>query len=207
MKYTIIILAILLSACSGARAAAQADATPSTTTSLPASNPAEHAPNLSLIGRLINDCGLLNTQDLANLFSTAEREGPYRQAGLVDHPIFSQASVDANETSCTNYVFHRPGKSNEVMVQVTYWVDLPSQSASSTWTQLWAQSSAQARQPVPGVGDGAFYNNGRLTFKKGNYYVTIGIIDTQLSTDTSPGMNRLIDMEKQLALAALSRFR
>jgi hypothetical protein len=84
-------------------------------------------------------------------------------------------------------------------------VDVPAQATPSAWTQLWTQASSEAAQILPGIGDGAFYNDGRVTFKKDNLYVTIEVVGTALDTNTSAGRDQQLDMEKQVALDALSR--
>jgi hypothetical protein len=123
----------------------------------------------------------------------------------VNHTIFSTETVSATESSCVYYVFHRPGKKDEKFLQATYWVDIPDQAMSSGWAQVWADAEARAAQTVPGVGGGAFYDNGLLTFESSGIYVTIGIVDTDLNTDTSAGVNQQIEMEKQIALDAQGR--
>jgi hypothetical protein len=54
-------------------------------------------------------CTLLDSHDVASLFSSAEVEGPIRQVGEVSHPIFSTATISATESLCTYQVFHKPG--------------------------------------------------------------------------------------------------
>ncbi len=73
------------------------------------------------------------------------------------------------------------------MLQVTYWVDAPDQATSSAWTQVWADARLKAAQAVSGVGEGAFDDHGRLTFKMGGSYVTIEAVGTSLNTDTPAG--------------------
>jgi hypothetical protein len=155
--------------------------------------------------RLMNSCDLLNSRDVASLFSSAEVEGPKHQVSQVNHLVFSTATISATESSCVYYVFHEPGSKDMELLQVTYWVDIPGQATPSVWAQVWVDAGSKAAQAVSGIGDGAFYNDGRLTFKKGSLYVTIEIVGTNLNTDTSAGVNQQIKMEKQIALDALSR--
>jgi hypothetical protein len=155
--------------------------------------------------RLMNSCDLLNSRDVASLFSSAEVEGPRHRVSQVNHLVFSKATISATESSCVYYVFHEPGSKDMELLQVTYWVDIPDQAAPSAWAQVWVDARAKAAQAVSGIGDGAFYHDGRLTFKKGSLYVTIEIVDTNLNTDTSAGANQQIEMEKRIALDTLSR--
>jgi hypothetical protein len=153
----------------------------------------------------MNSCSLLTSRDVASLFSSAEVEGPKHQVSQVNHLVFSTAAISATESSCIYYTFHEPGSKDMELLQVTYWVDIPEQAAPSAWAQVWVDASSKAGQTVSGIGDGAFYNDGRLTFKKGSLYVTIEIVGTNLNTDTSAGVNQQIEMEKRIALDALSR--
>jgi hypothetical protein len=155
--------------------------------------------------RLMNSCNLLSSRDLASLFSSAEVEEPKHQVRQVNHLVFSTATISATESSCVYYVFHKPGSKDMEMLQVTYWVDIPDQAAPSAWAQVWVDARSKAGQAVSGIGDDAFYNDGRLTFKKDSLYVAIEIVGTNLNTDTSAGVNQQIEMEKRMALDALSR--
>jgi hypothetical protein len=157
--------------------------------------------------RLMNSCNLLTSRDVASLFSSAEVEGPKHQVNQVSHLVFSTETISATESSCIYYVFHEPGSKNMELLQVTYWVDIPEQAAPSAWAQVWVDARSKAVQTVSGIGDSAFYNDGRLTFKKGSLYVTIEIVGTNLNTDTSAGVNQQIEMEKRIALDALSRLK
>ncbi len=155
--------------------------------------------------RLMNSCNLLNSRDVASLFSSAEVEGPKHQVSQVNHLVFSTETISATESSCIYYVFYKPGSKDMELLQVTYWVDIPDQAAPSAWAQVWVDARSKAVQAVSGIGDDAFYNDGRLTFKKGSLYVTIEIVGTNLKTDSSAGVNQQIEMEKRIALDALSR--
>jgi hypothetical protein len=155
--------------------------------------------------QLTSGCKLIDSRDLAELFSTAEMIGPVHTVGQVNHTIFSTEASSATESSCVYNVFHRPGKQDEKFLQVTYWVDIPDQATPNAWAQVGADAKAKAAQTVPGIGDGAFYENGLLTFESGAIYVTIGIVDTDLNTNASAGVNQQIEIEKQIALDAQGR--
>jgi len=167
--------------------------------------PSPQPPQGTTVDQLTSQCNLLDSRDLAELFSTAEMIGPVHKVGQVNHTIFSTETISATESSCVYYVFHRPGKKDEKFLQATYWVDIPDQATSSAWAQVGADAKAKAAQTVPGIGGGAFYDNGMLTFENGGIYVTIGIVDTDLNTATSAGVNQQIEMEKQIALDAQSQ--
>jgi hypothetical protein len=178
----------------------QATVSPSQATLVPSPKP-EGAASY----HLMNSCDLLNSRDAASLFSSAEVEGPRHQVSQVNHLVFSTATISATESSCVYYVFHEPGSKDMELLQITYWVDIPDQAAPSAWAQVWVDARSKAARAVSGIGDGAFYHDGRLTFKKGSLYVTIEIVGTNLNTDTSAGVNQQIEMEKRIALDALSR--
>jgi hypothetical protein len=153
---------------------------------------------------LTASCTLLTQQDIAG-FASGETDQPVYNASAVDHVIFSPDNVSANESACVYLAFHNPSSLKGTSYQITYWVDQPNQATASQWAQVWTDARAKAAQVVSGVGDDAFYDNGRLTFKKGSVYVTIEVLSTRLSTDTPEGVNQQIEMEKTLALEALSR--
>jgi len=157
------------------------------------------------IDRITNKCDLLNSHDLAGLFPSAEVTRPVHQLSQVNHLSFSQEKISSREASCVYYDFHRPGSKDMEMLQVTYWVDVPDQAAPEAWNQVWADARREADQVVPNIGDDAFYKQGRLAIKKGGIYLTIEVIGTKLNTDSREGTNQQIEIEKQLALDALSR--
>jgi hypothetical protein len=150
---------------------------------------------------LSGECNLLDSQELSHFYSTAEVVRAVPQMGPVSHPAFSTAKLAAAEVSCTFYVFHRPGHSDEQMLQVNYWVDVPLAADADAWAQAWAQAKSGKAQAVPGLGADAFYANGRLTFKQSGVYVTV----EALNQDTSAGNDQQINLEKQVALDALGR--
>jgi hypothetical protein len=207
-------LLFLIVGCSGVKASSTTEeraTAPAATPTLQATVPPEPTavpspqPEGTAIDHLTSTCNLLDSRDVASLFSSAEVVGPVHKVDQVNHPIFSTETISATESSCVYYVFHRPGKKDEKFLQITYWVDVPSQATSSAWAHVGADAAAKAAQTVPGVGGGAFYDNSLLTFENGGIYVTIGIVDADLNMDTSAGVQQEIEMEKQIALDAQSR--
>ena len=95
------------------------------------------------------------------------------------------------------------------MLQVNYWVDFPSFSSSGdAWSTAWKQAKSEAvQQNIPGLGNDSFYKSGRLTFEKGDLYVTIEAIETDIDLKTQAGMDRQNAIEKQVALDMLNRMR
>ena len=163
------------------------------------------APEGTAAYRLTNYCDLLDSHDIASLFSSAEVMKPVHQVNQVKHVIFSTEGVSATESSCINYAFHQPGSKNAKMLQVTYWVDIPDRAAAGAWAKVWTDAKAQAAQTVSNTGEDAFYNQGRLTFKEGDIYVTLEAVGTYLNTDTQAGVTQQVEIEKQLAHAAANR--
>lgn len=94
------------------------------------------------------------------------------------------------------------------MLEVDYWLDSPGQTTSTAWTQVWSQASSLASQTISGIGDGAFYENGKLTFEYKGVYVTISVTDTanNLNANTSTGTTQRIKIEKQIATDMLKHF-
>jgi hypothetical protein len=204
-------LSFLIAGCRSVKAASTAEertpgptVTPSNqATVLPAPSAiSSPQPEGATVDQLTGQCNLLDSRDLAELFSTAEKVGPVHEVGQVKHLIFSTETISATESSCVYYVFHRPGKKDEKFLQVTYWVDVPYHATSSAWAQVGTDARAKAAQTVPGIGGGAFYDNGMLTLENGAVYVTVGIVDTDLNLDTNAGVNQQIELEKQIALDA-----
>ncbi len=72
-------------------------------------------------------------------------------------------------------------------------------------TRLWAEGKSHATQSISGVGEDAFYGEGRLTFKNGDEYVAVQVLSTKIDTSTAAGVSQQIDIEKKVALKALSR--
>jgi hypothetical protein len=181
-------------------------ATPAPTVPTATSIPTPQSTTASLI---TSRCSLLNSHDLASLYPThTEVMLPTPQVSQVNHVIFSTQDVSANEISCIYYVFYLPGSANGEVLQVNYWVDTPNQATPAAWAKIWDDANSQAAQSVSGIGDSAFYENGKMTFKKGDIYVTIEVVGTSnsLDTNTSAGVEQQIKIEKQIAQDALKNF-
>lgn len=91
------------------------------------------------------------------------------------------------------------------MLQLTYWVDVPDQGSSQAAEQAFANAKSKAAQTISGIGEDVFFNKGRLTFKKGDVYVTVEGINTSVDTTTSAGLDQQIETEKQIAADILGR--
>jgi hypothetical protein len=149
-------------------------------------------------------CNLVTRQDIGGFFG-AETSQPLYQSNRANQVIFPAAPVSTNEYYCVYMSFHRPSSKKGAYYQVTYWVDTPDKATLSEWAQTWTQGKSHATQTISGVGDDAFYGDGRLTFKKGNAYVTVEVISTKIDTSAAAGVSQQIDIEKKVALTALSR--
>jgi hypothetical protein len=205
----------LIMGCSGVNVASNAEretptpvATPTPEITLAPTEPPPlplASPNSTVVHQLSNNCDLLGSRELASFFSSAEVVLPTPQVTQVKHVVFSAERVPAREISCIYYVFYHPGKKDQVLLQVTYWVDLPDGTTTSAWPQVWGDAASKATQSVSGLGDQAFYMNGRLSFKKGSIYVTVETIETQPGPQATVTANQRLDMEKRIALDALKR--
>ncbi len=161
--------------------------------------------NAALSNRpLTQACNLVNQQDMGGFFG-AETSQPLYQSNHTNQVIFPAAPVSVNEYYCLYMSFHLPSSKNGAYYQVTYWVDTPDRATPSEWAQAWTEGESHATQSISGVGDGAFYSDGRLTFKKGTTYVTVEVISTKIDTSIAAGVSQQIDIEKKVALTALSR--
>jgi hypothetical protein len=196
----LIALLLILSGCGAAAPTAPATATMPPATA--ASPPAAPSPGPTLAVWL-DTCTLLSSRDAASLLTTAEIEGPDHKRAEVNHTIFSTQPISATESSCIYYVFHRPGHTDQKLLQITYWLDVRGQATAAAWDQVWTAARSNAAQAVSGIGDGAFYNDGRLSFKKGSLYVTIEIITAGQDYNIAPGSAQQLDLEKQVALFML----
>lgn len=172
----------------------------------PPDSTAVPSPESTLVHSLTNNCELLGSRELASFFPSAEVVLPTPQVSQVEHTIFSTESVSTREVSCVYLVFYHPGKKDQVLLQVTYWLDLPDQTTAGAWSKVWADAASKATQSMAGIGDQAFFEDGRLSFKKGSIYVTVEAIDTQLSTQTPAGQIQQLEQEKKIALDALDRW-
>ncbi len=196
LKYFLFSFLFVAAGCSGARGTS----TPSLLT------PTTEVTPVSLI---TSRCSLLNSNDLANLYTThTEVIRPIPQVSQVNHVAFSPQNVSTNEISCTYYVFHLPGLITGQTLQVSYWLDTPAQATPAAWARVWADASSKAPQSISGIGEGGFFEDGRLTFKKGDYYMTIEVEGTgdTLNTSTPAGVEDQLKIEKQVALDALKNF-
>ena len=153
---------------------------------------------------LTTACKLITTHDVAAFFA-AEVDQPLYQANAVAQVIFSSERVSADESYCIYNAFHNPGSATGTTYQFTYWVDTPAQATPDEWAKVWTEAKSKAARPISGIGEDAFYNQGRLTFKKASTYVTIEVLSTRIDTETTEGVNQQMDIEKTIALKALSR--
>ena len=159
----------------------------------------------TLVNQLSNTCSLLNSRDLASIMTTGETQKEPIKVNAVDHPIFSTQNVPTSEVTCAFYTFQQPGSHNNQLMQVTYWVDMPREGASAAaWQQAWSQAEA-AGKPLQGIGESAFMNSdGRLSFRQGNVYFTIEVIQTHLSADQIDQVAQQIAKDMLTHLQALS---
>lgn len=165
------------------------------------------APTESRVNILTRSCSLLNSRDLASFFpSHTEVVLPKPEISQVDHPVFSTGNAPGTETSCVYYAFHLPGSNEEIVLQVNTWVDVPSPSISgTTWMQDWENAKSSADQAVAGVGDDAFFKDGRMSLKKGDVYLTVEAMETDFNLGTPSTLKKQFTLEKQIALAMLGR--
>lgn len=149
-------------------------------------------------------CTLITTKDLGGLFA-AEVMQPIYASNQSNQVIFPAENVSTNESYCVYMAFHLSGSQSGTYYQVTYWLDTPNGAAPDQWARVWEEGKAHAEQTITGVADDAFYGTERLTFKKANTYVTVEVISTRMDTKTQEGISQQIDIEKQVALAAVGR--
>ncbi len=154
-------------------------------------------------------CALLNTRDLASFFPThTETILPKPQIGPVGHPAFSTDNAPGTETSCVYYTFYLPGSHSEVVLQVNYWLDVPaSASSAQAWRQAWAAASAQQTQTAPGIGDGSFYADGRLSFRNGDVYMTVEATETDWNLSTASDRSKQLILERRVAADIISHLK
>jgi hypothetical protein len=173
---------------------------PPATIPLLSSSPAETA-----IEPLVDRCKLLDSHDLASFFpGHAEVMLPEPQVTEVNHPAFLPGNTPGTETNCVYYTFYLPGSRSQVVLEANYWLYVPAQNTlPEALHQDWTKAISQASQTIPDLGDGAFFRNGRLTFKKNELYATIEANETDLDLKTSAGVDKQIAIEKQIALDML----
>ncbi len=154
---------------------------------------------------LEESCALLNTRDLASIFPThTETILPKPKITSVDHPAFSMQRAPGMETSCVYYSFYLPGSHSEIVLQVNYWLDVPrSGSAFQAWQQAWT-SSALNKQAAPRIGDGSFYANGQVSFKRADLYMTVAATETDWNLSLASDRNKQLALERQVAEDMLS---
>jgi hypothetical protein len=170
---------------------------PGTATSAPAL-PATAASTQSL---LIRSCALLNSYDIASLFTQArtEMQTPVQQDSQVSHPIFSPVNAPGREYSCIFYGFINPDVKDMRLLQITYWVDIPDPQASSQWDQAWSQMKTNGGKAVPGLAQAAYFDNGRLTLQQRNVYITIEAIGEAVSAVNGASSDPQLNVEKLVA--------
>ena len=149
-------------------------------------------------------CTVVTQKDMADLFAAEVNQPISSPVNHVGQVIFPTTQVSADESYCVYMAFHQSGSKNGIFCQITYWIDTPNQATPEEWTEVWTKGESSAAQKILGIGDAAFYNNGRLTFKKGSTYITIEAMGTGVDS-TDAGVNRQIELEKEVALKALKR--
>ncbi len=155
--------------------------------------------------RLLNTCNLVTAEDAGRLMSSAEVQLPTHQVGSVQHLVFSPEPIQAQESSCIYYAWHRANYKDFQMRQVTYWVDVPTGADQAAWEAAWDATRQQAARPIGGVGEQAFFKDGRLTFKQAGLYVTVEVVSVPMSTNAQEGLSQQIEMETHIAQAASRR--
>jgi hypothetical protein len=182
-----------------------------TDTAIPASaatsTPAGLATSTAAASPLISHCTLLDSHDIAALFTGHRTEVmlPQQEDSQVDHPVFSSVKASGNENACIFYGFINPDVKTMSLLQITYWIDVPDPSANDSWDQAWAGLKSAGGSSVPGVGESAYFYNGRLTLKQSGVYITIEATGQALNAFTPTGTDPKLDVEKQLALDILAK--
>lgn len=171
----------------------------------PASPSPSYIMTQTVVNTVINTCELLNSRDLASLFTNhTEVILPKAQVDDVEHPIFSTGHASGTETSCVYYAFYHHGSKSEVMLQVNYWIDVPAPYASPNfWNDDWTQARSKATQTVSDLGNEAFFKDGQLSFKMDNWYVTVEATESDLDLNTPVGVSQQLTIEKQIAIDML----
>ncbi len=91
------------------------------------------------------------------------------------------------------------------LVQITYWIDTPDPSAAGSWERAWERLKSSGGKEISGIGDAAYFNDGRLTFQKGTIYFTVEAIDNHLDMKTAAGVSQQLEIEKRMAQDMLGR--
>jgi hypothetical protein len=213
------ICALAVSACVGKNGGPNASAQPpaavtpagpaptasqSVITSTPAASPAIATVTPS---PLITDCGLLDTYDMASLFTQARAETqlPKPQDSQVNHPIFSSDSAPGQEITCILYSFINPDVKAMRLLQINYWIDIPDPSKSSLWMQAWSQLISKSGKEIPGIGQAAYFDNGRLTMQQDGFYITIEAIGPAMNAVANAGSNPQLGVDKLVAQDMLKK--
>ncbi len=202
-------IAFALSACASS-AAELPPPTAASSTAAAATVPAVKATETSAgtgsagLGDPANDCKLVTRHDIAGFFS-GETSQPEHQVGPAAQGPFAGEKNLASESSCLYYSYNQSALRTGHSYQVTFWVDRPNGASPDEWSRAWTTARSGAAQSVAGIGDSAFYDNGILTFKKGNLYVSISVVRMDANPDEGAGSQ--LDVEKKIALTALSRMK
>jgi hypothetical protein len=156
---------------------------------------------------VIADCGLLSTHDMARLFTQnrTETQLPQPQENPVSHPVFSTVNAPGREITCILYSFINPDVKDMRLLQISYWVDIPDPAQGSLWAQAWAQLKSEGGKEIPGVGQAAYFENGRLTLQQGNVYITIEAIGPAMNAVASSGSNPQLVAEELVAQDMLDK--
>jgi hypothetical protein len=211
--------ALLVSACIAKNPGPNAGATPlaavtptqPTSTAIPpamTSPPvASPAPTTPAPPASITDCALLNTYDMASLFTQdrTETQLPKPQSGQVSHPIFSTDNAPGREITCMLYSFINPDVKDMRLLQINYWIDIPDPSKRSLWTQAWSQLKSGGGKEIPGLGQAAYFANGRLTLQQGEFYITIEAIGPAMNAVANAGGDPQLNVELLVAQDMLKK--
>lgn len=165
------------------------------------SQAASSAANCSLLD------GAASSKDFNALLPGAAVQKVTYQTARPEHPAFSNDNMPVNETSCVYDLAHMSNSKVDETMQVTYWLDQPSQADAGAMAQAWDKALAGSKQKVDGAGDGAYYGNGRLFAKHGDTYITTQVTGNKVSTGSNNGPSRQQTLEKQVALSILGRLK
>jgi hypothetical protein len=156
---------------------------------------------------IIASCGLLNSYDIASLFTQArtETQPSQPQESQVSHPIFSTAKAQGSEVTCAVYSFINPDVKDMRLLQINYWIDIPDPSASSSWEQAWTQLKSEGGKEISGIGQAAYFDNGQLTLQQNGIYITIKVIGPAMNAVANAGNDPQLNVEKFVAQDMLNK--
>jgi hypothetical protein len=156
---------------------------------------------------IIGSCGLLNSYDIASLFTQArtETQPPQPQESQVSHPIFSTVNAQGREITCAVYSFINPDVKDMRLLQINYWIDIPDPSASGLWEQAWTQLKSEGGKEIPGIGQAAYFDNGQLTLQQNGIYITIKVIGPAMNAVANAGSDPQLNVEKFVAQDMLKK--